>query len=304
MWTKDKIENYISSKIEENKHLEYKSSGALSKSEEKRKEISKDVSAFANSDGGTIIYGIKEFDESDKRHLPEKIDAILSNEFSKEWLENVIMGNISPKINDLKISSISIDDESERVVFVVEIPKSQTAHQASDNRYYKRYNFKSSPMDDWEVKDVINRSNKPIIEPRIYAVKDPKFSGSEVSHEFELLVILKNNGSIGAQQIEVYIEFEKSLLYLFKSPRPYIIDERIQLRFNNRKDNKANLGGKDVVISSYFQPLLPDVFREIGSIKVRKELFEKDIEFKCHIATEYGISKKKFKLQDIVKTMK
>jgi hypothetical protein len=34
--------------------------------------------------GGTIIYGIKEFDDIDKRHLPEKIDPINRTDISKE----------------------------------------------------------------------------------------------------------------------------------------------------------------------------------------------------------------------------
>ena len=38
--------------IEENLHLDYKSAGALSKIDRKKDEITKDVSALANSDGG------------------------------------------------------------------------------------------------------------------------------------------------------------------------------------------------------------------------------------------------------------
>ena len=34
--------------------------GALSKDDKKKAEIAKDVSAFANSDGGIILYGIEE----------------------------------------------------------------------------------------------------------------------------------------------------------------------------------------------------------------------------------------------------
>ena len=51
------IEQLIENEVEENIHLDYKSEGALEKSEKKRNEIIKDVSAFANSDGGIIIYG-------------------------------------------------------------------------------------------------------------------------------------------------------------------------------------------------------------------------------------------------------
>ena len=40
---------------------------------------------------------------------------------------------------------------------VVEIPKSLTAHQARDLRYYRRYNFESVAMVDYEIRDVMNR---------------------------------------------------------------------------------------------------------------------------------------------------
>ena len=64
----------IANQVEENIHLDYKGGDSLQKTDGKKKELSKDVSAFANSDGGTIIYGIKEFDDVARRHLPEKID--------------------------------------------------------------------------------------------------------------------------------------------------------------------------------------------------------------------------------------
>ncbi|WP_228414812.1 helix-turn-helix domain-containing protein [Chryseobacterium sp. G0201] len=68
MWTLEKINQFIKDCIEENIHLDYKGAGSISKVNEKKKEISKDVSAFANSDGGTIIYGVREFDEMGKTH--------------------------------------------------------------------------------------------------------------------------------------------------------------------------------------------------------------------------------------------
>ena len=56
----------ISNKIMESIHIDYKAGKALSG---KAKEISKDISAFANSDGGYVIYGV-----SEKEHLPTSID--------------------------------------------------------------------------------------------------------------------------------------------------------------------------------------------------------------------------------------
>jgi predicted HTH transcriptional regulator len=50
-----------SGNVKENLHLEYKASDAVADKSEKRKlEMARDVSAFANADGGQIIYGMKE----------------------------------------------------------------------------------------------------------------------------------------------------------------------------------------------------------------------------------------------------
>ncbi|MEZ4828273.1 MAG: ATP-binding protein [Bacteroidia bacterium] len=158
------IENLILNQVEENIHLDYKAADALQKTDGKKKEISKDISAFANSDGGIVIYGVKEFTEPTKKYLPEKIDPIDRNLISKEWLEQVINSNVSPRIDGIKIIPISILTEKDKVVYVVEIPKSNTAHQAGDQRYYKRFNFESVAMYDYEIRDVMNRKKFPKIE--------------------------------------------------------------------------------------------------------------------------------------------
>ena len=85
-WSIDLINHYIKNKVEENLHLDYKAAGSLEKNDKKANKLSKDASAFAISDGGTIIYGIKE--DSINKHLPEKIDSINRSEISKEWIQN------------------------------------------------------------------------------------------------------------------------------------------------------------------------------------------------------------------------
>lgn len=51
----DDVEYLINNEVEENIHLDYKAAAALAKEDKKRSEITKDVSAFANSDGGIIV---------------------------------------------------------------------------------------------------------------------------------------------------------------------------------------------------------------------------------------------------------
>ncbi len=150
----------IENKVEENLNLDYKAAKALDKQNNKTTEISKDVSALANSDGGVLIYGIKE-SQIDK-HLPEKIDPIIRKDFTKEWLEQIIQDKIRPRLSDFKIHPIEIN--SKQVVYIVEVEKSTTAHQAFDKKYYKRYNFQSTAMYDYEIRDILNRAKNPEIE--------------------------------------------------------------------------------------------------------------------------------------------
>lgn len=160
--TEDDILLFITNKVHENISLEYKQCAALSKTDKAKNEISKDVSAFANSIGGTIIYGIKE-----DGHIPLRIDnGFDPKEISKEWIESVIESTIHPKIEKVEITPIELKANPGICIYVLNIPQSTRApHQASDYRYYKRYNFQSKPMEDYEIKDIANRraALRPII---------------------------------------------------------------------------------------------------------------------------------------------
>src|SRR5947207_1372487 len=129
--TIEEINKLVNDKVQESLNLDYKDSRAAAPGESK--EISKDISAFANSDGGIIIYGVEE----DKKHFPVKIDAgIDRSSFSHERLEQIIHGNIAPRIDDLRIYPIPVSVD--RSIYIVQIPKSHRGpHQAADKKYYK-----------------------------------------------------------------------------------------------------------------------------------------------------------------------
>ncbi len=152
--SEEEIQKLIDSEVEESLHLEYKACKALKKEEGCKKELSKDVSSFANSDGGTIIYGVIERDNK-----PIKIDVGFDpNDISKEWIEQVISSRITPKIEDIIITPIPLSN-SDKFLYSIKIPKSDKApHQASDKKYYKRYNFQSVPMEEYEIRELYFRN--------------------------------------------------------------------------------------------------------------------------------------------------
>jgi len=124
-------------------------------------EISKDVSAFANSDGGVIVYGIVE-----QEHRPQSLDTGIDHtRWPREWLESTIQSNVAPILDGLTVTQLPVSETHS--LYVVSVPKSYRApHQdRSSFRYYKRHNFKSSPMEDYEVQDV--RSRRQTLPPLI-----------------------------------------------------------------------------------------------------------------------------------------
>jgi predicted HTH transcriptional regulator len=93
------IDQMIRNQVQEDIHLDYKASKAISLKE--RDEIAKDVSAFANSDGGVLIYGVE---EDRATHLPLRIDGGVDDAAcSREWIENTITSRITPKIDDVRV---------------------------------------------------------------------------------------------------------------------------------------------------------------------------------------------------------
>jgi Putative DNA-binding domain len=194
-WDQASLEQYIAQGIQEHTTLEYKAAASLDKTEERKKiELSKDVSSMANSAGGIIVYGIKEFDDDARKHLPERLDGIDVARFSKEWLEQVINSSIHPRIENLIIHPpISLDTGRNHVAYVVEIPQSMTAHQAKDKRYHKRLNFTVDAMEDYEIRDVMGRRVLPAAEPEFGFVRTATGENG-VLHQYSLTVLVKNVG--------------------------------------------------------------------------------------------------------------
>jgi hypothetical protein len=146
------VQALIDDEIQESLHLDYKEARAVGKTSKQKFDFAKDVSAFANSDGGVLIYGIEE-----KGHLPIRITGVNHSEFSREFIEQTIRTNISSPSPIFTVLQIPVDQKES--VYVVKVERSYgTPHQCKeDKKFYKRYNFESIPMENYEIEDVRNR---------------------------------------------------------------------------------------------------------------------------------------------------
>ncbi len=146
--------------VEESTELEYKRSFAKANLKWKE-ELAKDISAMANANGGILIYGIAEKAISNGCSIPDFMTPIASTDMTKDQLTQLLSSNISPKIPSIDIHVLQKDDGN---IFVVSVPKSTTAHQNKINHlYHIRRNATVEVMEDYEIRDVMNRqSNSPL----------------------------------------------------------------------------------------------------------------------------------------------
>jgi len=145
------LQSLIGSETPESNSLEYKAAAAISDS----KEITKDVSSLANGAAGVIIYGLTE-----KDNKPDQLDPVMGKKFSREYLDQVIALGIQPPIK-FKTAPIS---HNGGYIYAVHVEPGETAYMSLEqNRYYRRYNFIAVPMDDFEVRDIMNRRKHPNI---------------------------------------------------------------------------------------------------------------------------------------------
>lgn len=254
--TKKDLEDMVLNKIQESVHLDYKDSRAIGFGN-KSSEIAKDVSAFANADGGLLVYGVKE-----EHHFPIGLDGGVSNkELSRERLEQIIDSNIAPTIKGIVIIQIPIDDDNS--AYVVEIPKSTRApHQEKQSKkYYKRTNFKSEPMEDYEINDLRGRISQL---PRLVNVSVVIERGAFI--EF----VVENIGEYAATDIQ----FEFSEVLTWVNGCPPQIDDGITVLSNGQKlgfiysdvrrtfDKDSTVVKAFTVEISYNHPLSLDRFNE------------------------------------------
>ena len=296
--TIEDLQSLIDNEIEESTVLEYKSSFSLDKENKENKkwkvELAKDVSAMANAIGGIIIYGIGEKEISKDHKVADELVPISYTEMSKERLSQLLSANIQPIIDNIEIKVIPNDANSG--FFIVQIPQSNTAHQNRLNHlYYKRRNSTVEVMEDYEIRDVMNRSKHPLVGVDITLVKkvlnitesrlsnDYSSLGFQTTHKqeikYELQFRLVNMGRIYAKYINCFIHIP--LIYNPNNDKGPDGVDRIKKCYVVKVDNTIrdaiDVHGENIVYGpSRYDPLLPGVMGEVRKCSVNFDDIDKN----------------------------
>jgi len=290
-YSSEDIVNLINAQAEESINLDFKSAGSLDHSEGKKNEISKDVSAFANSDGGIIIYGLHE-----QNHVANSVSFIDGKIYTKEWLEHVISSKIQRKIPDLRIYPIRFDDKVEQSVYIVKIPQSPFApHLSSSSKFYKRYNFESVPMNEYEIRDTYNRihQTKLIISDLLFDQQPGISNANKVEYvDYSLKFQLSNIGNSIEELYKLEIKLPIQIYSDYNGNNPiqnnYIRKEEKHLVFSI--NNKCPLFQNEIT-----------TIAEAG-IRIKKRTFPtlSDIGVETKLYFSNGIENRNFNLSTLL----
>jgi len=138
-------------KEREGYHLDFK--GDFRNLDKVKKELSKDISAFANTGGGFLIIGV------DKNYIINGIESVIQNKPIDEWLNQILSSNIEPPVFYFDPKVIAIPG-CEKVIVVIHIPEStKKPHIVTEwNTYHVRINDSSKSANHNQIRDMFEFS--------------------------------------------------------------------------------------------------------------------------------------------------
>lgn len=145
----------VEARVGENTYLDFKRD-LPSRDARGTQDLVADVSAFANSTGGDLIYGIDEDGEGQaSRIVPQA--GNMDEEVRR--VQDVLMNNIEPRVPGLQVISIAVEAG---FVLIIRVPQSWAGpHRVrTNNAFYLRENGRKRTLDVPEIRGLFLRSDQ------------------------------------------------------------------------------------------------------------------------------------------------
>lgn len=165
--TKEDLEQLIKNKKQEGVFLDFKRD-LYGKTDTDKKELLKDVSAFANGMGGEIIIGIEEDNLSQAKTLCGITSPNIAME--KNRIEQIILNGLEPKLDSFKVRYINLDNHKYAIIIRIE-HSPLFPHMVSFqkfNKFYIRKSDKNLLLDVYELRNIFLKSENIMQEIRKY----------------------------------------------------------------------------------------------------------------------------------------
>ncbi|WP_044796993.1 helix-turn-helix domain-containing protein [Bacillus cereus] len=183
-------------------------------SKDDKRNYAKALSAFANTSGGVIVWGVNARKNEDGLDAATNEELIINAKAFQTTLNSLLSDALTPLLPD--IQNIFIPKSNTNDGFVVTyVPASDLPpHQAllGENKYYMRIGDSFNQMEHTHLSDAFGRRQRPVLEV-YYEIQEHLLSGSgpEREHDLSLIVGIRNIGRYVAVYPAIQIKAEKNL---------------------------------------------------------------------------------------------
>ena len=156
--TQQDFECLIAGRVEEGPHLDFKRGLPQAWNEKEKHELAADASAFANTGGGDLIYGLDEVNGVASVIAPvtePNMDATVMR------LQQVLMDTVEPRMEGVEVVSVAVCvDNKTGYVVVVRVPQSWVGpHRVTTNQhFFARDGARKRPLDVPEIRSLFLRT--------------------------------------------------------------------------------------------------------------------------------------------------
>jgi hypothetical protein len=157
IWSEESLKQLLGQP--ESLRLEFKSGQIFDTSKDLAGALSREISGFANTEGGRLILGVAEERQQSVR-VASHIDGVSAIDWPPHKLQQLLESNLHPPLIGLRVHSVPLSEfAGARVAFVIEVPQGHTAHQAKDRLYYGRSEYEVKPLHDVDIRLRMNRGS-------------------------------------------------------------------------------------------------------------------------------------------------
>ncbi len=214
-WRREDLDRLIDQA--ESIRLDFKQSKLFEKPRDRYiEDLSREVSAFANTEGGLIVIGVAEKRVGKARVAEYVDDGVDIHVIGPESLQQLIESNVSPYLSGVRVKGIRLTEVDTRMAYVVFVPQGSTAYQAIDRRYYGRSEYESKPLPDHEVRLRMFRGKLPSggvalthcsgqRDKRPIHIEPGSTFDSDIDCQIDLAVV--NTGEVNITEFKVHLSF-------------------------------------------------------------------------------------------------
>ena len=190
------IEKYVSSKQQEDLHLEFKElANGQSIGKDDRKNLAKAISGFANSDGGIVIWGISTKKDEDRVDAADEQKPIPNpNAILSEFLH--LTGQAANPIVDKLLHKVVPlpDDTGFMATYVPTSDGGPHMAKLGEDRYYKRSGDSFMKMEHYEIADMFGRRLRPNLKLNVRKMADSKSTAAGLLRKITMVLGIENSG--------------------------------------------------------------------------------------------------------------